>query len=166
MNIPNVPTDNMYKFQAIVGLLILLSSLIFSFFTLQEATTEYHDNKADIESVKIEMKYLDLDITRIEKELGILSKKTILSDDERSKYLADGNELSELLKTVKSIELKSVVKQEKLNQLTDRINNVKLIMNFGLLFGGFWFVYGLWMWNKKLQIYEDIIIKRKAEKLS
>jgi len=71
MEIPNLPTDHLYKFQALGGLLLVITCLMIQLFGLNVIRNTMKDNEIEISTLEIETKYL---IKQIEEYQNKVSK--------------------------------------------------------------------------------------------
>jgi hypothetical protein len=141
MNIPTIPTDNLYKFIAIFGLLISLTGTYLFQNNFQEINSEI--DKLDIEYEQIKVK-------------NPFYKKILL--------------LKDSLEINKVIEFKtdSVSFIKRYRKLENRVNSLKhdLQVYIFIIFLGIGIsIFGFCKWYIKLQIYQDKIVKNEASKL-
>ena len=159
MMIPNLPTDNLYKFCAITGLIIMGASLYFPI-----------------------VPFTDVRKKRIEWQ-GAFDEAQRRMDNLTAAYNQRLKELSDAGKTVDSPE--SVAERDRFLKLSDNetkaiyalfreaekadidINNLKLL-RYGAI--GFFIpglgiaIYGFWNW-RLIQLLQDRILKAEAEKI-
>ncbi|MCT7489409.1 hypothetical protein N5T63_10900 [Aliarcobacter cryaerophilus] len=163
MQLPTIPTDNLYKFMSISGLLVML----FFFLTLTYSIYQ-----------------LEINIMEEQKNTNIVKSKVEVLDKLRENYKSYIKVLEELLKE-KEITKKEFyeIKYKELSKYTDYLNNVLLdisigegnikklentlnsiliigIISFlGILIGFFLARRGFKLWYEKLQVYQDRNIK-------
>lgn len=140
MNIPQLPTDNLYKFIAIFGLALIILGLVFSFYPLD---------------------YISIQLIRLNGELEALNA--------REEYLANGKptekELIEIRKELRKnlAEIKGKLEViSGLSKMSLRFSRYAAILTgFGLFLAG----VGFYLWYVKFQKYQDKIIKSEAENI-
>lgn len=149
MKIPEVPTDNLYKFLAITGLILFITSTGYVIYSKVNVGRQL----IDIESQR---QRLIIDNTTIAKELTWLFKDKMDIKEYRV-YLSKHADLNN-----KNIEIwrldnirTNIIEWHKYIELPLLLLVVVSIVIMA---------YGFEMWKKKLQIYQDEIIKNEAEK--
>jgi len=73
--IPNLPTDNLYKFYAISGIVLILFTLTFETIVLSNLDEKSHRIKELIKRSELQTKHLYEDVLSLEKETKILKKE-------------------------------------------------------------------------------------------
>ncbi|GHA21849.1 hypothetical protein GCM10008090_34710 [Arenicella chitinivorans] len=133
MNIPSFPTDNLYKFLAISGTLIVISILAFGYQTLYELETKMAVNKGDIAII-------DQTIERIK-------NKEKVSDEE--------------LEKIYSLSLDSLRISTINNELA--LVNQKFFARTtgGMILGLILMLVGFSLWYSRVQVYQDIVLAKK-----
>lgn len=149
MKIPEVPTDNLYKFIAITGLILFITGVLFLFYNRTTTIQQLIDIQAQ--------KYrLISDNTVISKELSLLHKNEMNSKEYKI-YLQKLNESGTINVEIMRVDALS-------NLLEHRLKFYEYPL-LGLLFISVFIIeYGFRMWKNKLQIYQDEIIKNEAER--
>ena len=74
MNIPNLPTDNLYKFMALSGLVLFIISTIYPTYYIDNLTSEVHETGTEIGLFKIETKMVDEKIKDVGYDLNFSTK--------------------------------------------------------------------------------------------
>ncbi len=152
MNISSIPTDNLYKFLAISGLVIIITCLYLPYKQIRE----------------IDLKYIELksETQLLEEKNYILNVKKKLVEDIKSSTSEDAlkilNERAELLQEAPIISKR----WEQLIYLNNEKKELRKITNVGLGFGVIITFIGFFQWYRRLQKYQDILMKREAESLS
>ena len=190
MQIPNIPTDNLYKFMAITGLLIILISMGFFIYSSTNIKRDIIESRYKVDILRLDVEYWSNDIIEL---------KRLIEEDFFSKL--DSNELLRLnitdtsrkssillydyyLKStkIKDTNLKAAVSvwRESLKRTIDikknvinleyNLNQIDLKMNLlkrysaisliGCLVGMLLTMIGFWLWYKKHQKYQDRLIKK------
>jgi len=150
MNINGLPTDNLYKFISLFGLVLFLTSLIFPYSKLSPLEIE----KAELENEK---ELLSFDIDVLDKKIEFLKKN---NDVEKLLVLRDD---LNLLKR-KSIEIEG--KDRKLKLLISELKFYAQASLWGIVFSSIIIFYGFIRWYYRVQMHEDAILKEKAEKIA
>lgn len=186
MNIPTLPTDNLYKFMAISGLLIViffLSILIYSIFIIETKRLEI-DNNIDITNTNIELtkKYLAIETKYLNDMLDLLNYKNeftkiIPKDLNINKYIDDYKEFIKDRKEINEINYKIGLKLnenhskveleiqknknyvKELNKIVNFFIVLGIICFFGMLSGAYLAFKGFVLWKEKLQDHLDQNIK-------
>jgi Ca2+/Na+ antiporter len=169
MNLHFPPTDNLYKFIAISGILLVLYNLIFTsqFLINNHVQAQKISNELDI--VEIEQNHLHEDILYLKKKVSILSenleKKSV---EESSEELKEFSTLNAKLKTKnREIEIKIKEMENKNKLLKDRVKFGIFLIIIGLItfIVGIYLTYrGFYLWYHRLQKYQDTLIKKKSKK--
>jgi hypothetical protein len=78
MNLPSLPTDNLYKFLALSGLFIVLFSFIFPMKRIGELNLKSLELKTQVEMSRIEVDYLKRDTTTWAEKAKLDPEETVL----------------------------------------------------------------------------------------
>jgi hypothetical protein len=78
MNLPSLPTDNLYKFLALSGLVIVLFSFIFPMKRIGEIELKSLEIKTQVEVLKIEIDYLKEDTKTWAEKANLNHEETVL----------------------------------------------------------------------------------------
>ena len=148
--LPRIPTDNLYKFIAMSGIALIIFSCVTAFINASRREGIIDEIKA-----KMDMRDAYLNIAKDYKKtidvignVGTISEMHNKAIDKANKF---ANELTDRVYV-----LETIVEQR----------NVTYIMSFVSSFvGTILACVGFLLWYKKLQIYQDAIIKREAENL-
>jgi len=138
MEMPNLPTDNLYKFLAMFGLIILIFS---SYMFIQEPEKLYSDiDKLQVREQLVKIQNQNDSLVARQRDL-----KT------KNEYLQDSLELVTSLNGL----------QRKVDKLPGRLN-IYIILYF---FGGGISIIGFLLWFSKTQKFNDEIIKNESKKI-
>lgn len=140
MNIPNIPTDNMYKFICISGILIILASYL---------------NANSISNQALDVKMSTDKNTQVLETLGNQLKQT------DTKYIQNEQSLKEfndLVLKIKGVAADISTDGMKIDKLGRDLKSTKTLMNTGFV----WTFLGFFGWYYRHQRYLDMIIKNKA----
>jgi len=184
MNIPNLPTDNLYKFIALTGVLLLFISIFYPEYQrirIREEITLYNGEikKLNIESDKSKRKLKDIK-EQVEK-LDTISKiksNSIVNDSviTRTRVLQGPKELVDLslqidklveeyLSIERDLSIQRVEVNTKLNLINDKEADLEDINELVNYLGGFSIVLsflGFILWYEKTQKYQDRVLKEQS----
>lgn len=150
MKIPEyIPTDNLYKFIAIFGLIIFVLAVIYP----RKALNELYLHSLELYG---QVKILELQSVNLENklnELGLPTDKGTLEQKEEFKKEAFNLKL-------KSQELKNA--NAKNDYLLKQYQSYLKYSYLGMTSGILLMFLGFILWYFKLQLYQDIIIKKEA----
>lgn len=187
MKIPYLPTDNIYKFICFAGLsLIIISPIYYQAFT-HKVLLKNMDLRFEMALSEMKMKDLEKALGSLEKNAEELDKtlkigeeavkgnlenleknivvKKILEKQLIENKLIENNVLRfrDLSKDIRMGRVKMDRLAEEVFFLNELHNRLKRYSIAGFVCGFFLFGVGLYFWYTKIQIYEDIIIKKKAQ---
>lgn len=167
------PTDNLYKFCAITGVIIVLTSLYIPLTLSHDLRRQVAAVKLDLSKAEIESKYVTEEAARYRKIVenynnGLTEDKSrargkmpvIISEQEFKEGLAA------LLKAAKDVELKTAEIRSGSEQSEDLLSELRFVRNtaygssfFGLVLA----LFGFRRWYEKIQIYQDKLLQRQAK---
>lgn len=183
----NPPTDSLYKFCSIVGVIIFC----LSWYLPQKMMDEFQEkmakfnlsiktDKADFEYQKYYIKDFKLthgigdntnelvfneseysDLT-IDKKAEYLRKR-IVNVEDKVKYSAEYNLL--LLDSIRKVDINSAnisFAAKEVERNSKNLDAIYFASVFGKILGLLLFVYGFLNWYYKVQIHQDMILKRQA----
>ncbi|TRZ65045.1 MAG: hypothetical protein D4Q79_00145 [Spirochaetia bacterium] len=160
MNIPNLPTDNLYKFMAIFGLVIIISGFYFYTTIIDKYSLAASSLIKEEGILKIETDYLSDEVALLETRIEIANgqgDKNILNN-----VLADYKAVKDELKQ-KEIARESIEQKIYDLEFIEKDVNAIKAYHFGAIgLGMVLMVYGFWLWYSKLQYYQDLIIRREV----
>ncbi|MGA1979617.1 MAG: hypothetical protein ABSG99_03505 [Sedimentisphaerales bacterium] len=145
MKFPEIPTDNLYKFMAIFGLILVIAPYL-SIFYAYKLTDDAIRLEGEIETLK---KEIELDSSCIDN----LKKK------KHSDYIEMQRKQSMSL-----VQLNNKIEEHK--NLVLMISAQKSLCLIVVVIGGCLIFLGFTLWYEKLQRPRDIILRNKAEKIS
>jgi hypothetical protein len=145
MKIPAIPTDNLYKFMALFGIVLLISGYL-PYFQAHKLTIDETRLDGEILILKEEIKWASSDIDNLKK-------------GKQSKYIE-----------MQRKRLMSAVQLDTKTQERDNINRI-LKLDKAVFFIDLWvsvalIILGFWLWYEKLQKPRDIILSYKVKKMS
>lgn len=188
MNIPNLPTDSLYKFISIFGLVLI----VFGQYVIISQTTDLNQEK-DLYNSEIKILNYDIELSKERSENFIsqiqlkcaqskCSCTVITRTDNSIEIKADakncdvnqdlvneiakvqesiGNENQKVERKRREIEAKEAIIGRKDDLLQARTSFATFMSTAGLLFS----ILGFWFWYKNVQRHQDIILKDQADKI-
>lgn len=187
---PSLPTDNLYKFQALTGLTIIVLTVWFLANQLNGILLQCIDSVNDLSRLSVEMSFLKEDVDKLEKKVnqlaaktGELKKQTIYSTNDLSlsesnsmigitnSYDSQGNEMikeyTAMIGKNRELRLKRIEiegKEYLINWEKSKFG-VLAIVGFLVIGGSLYLaIIGFKRWYNRIQVYEDRILKNEAEK--
>jgi hypothetical protein len=159
MDISKFPTDNLYKFLAIFGLVIQILMFWYYDKIVSEAVTLQTEILADTDFINGK-KHSSLDLIEQLEELN--NKAHIKNRDSIINLIVTENKKLAVYKDELSLaEKKRVILDEKKDYVHMWLKFAYVINAIGLIL----MVAGFLLWYHKLQKYQDIIIKNEAMKI-
>ncbi|MFH1315373.1 MAG: hypothetical protein ABIH67_03175 [Candidatus Uhrbacteria bacterium] len=148
MNIPNLPTDNLYKFIALVGVVVLLAASYFPIIKARELRLAMIEIEGKIKSLEIEVQYLQDINKKLEpnESTGDRNKEELL--DKAYKLKMKNEELRTNSKKVEVIGID--------------YECIRKIQTYGMIFGFILSAFGFFLWYFKIQKYQDKQLKKNS----
>jgi hypothetical protein len=143
MNIPNLPTDNLYKFLALTGIIILIFSIAITEIRLTELESESDDYLTQKGELYFDIQSLNSDLDRI-------TDKEIF-------------ELKRLKNEIRIREFKLSRTKELLLKKSKQTRTVFRWSIFGVLSGLLISVFGFVLWYNRVQRYLDYKLKLETK---
>ncbi len=178
LNFLTPPTDNLYKFIAIAGLLFIFASIFYPTFLNIQINERILESEKDIEIATIERTKLERESNVIERKTNDIQKKVEgfkqNSSNVSAKQLeADMKDLEQLQKQSKEvtdvatelqkrnieIEYKNKITKFYNNYLESALNAAKVGMTIGLILT----FLGFTLWFFKVQKHQDLALKEEAK---
>lgn len=189
MTLPPIPpSDNLYKFTAIGGLILVVLSLFVpwkmnSELRITELNTDLELKKYDIEEKSLDASmaevenaiqniYLDYpylkDLDEFLKTGRIKNKEhketlSLLMDRDLEKIRKKEEPIASMLKQQRILSAQTINNYEKGMFLSKQVETLKVISLMTLLIGLIMTIIGFWNWYFKFQIYQDRIVRAQAE---
>lgn len=145
------PTDIIYKFLAISGLILLILSFTIPYFLNRDLSIQIIQTEGDVDKLAKEIGYLEDDIA-LDDTTTSLSMKQVQFSRERYRQLDLKN-------------MEATTKNNLLIYYTDELNNSQKFKWIGVSIGLILFVTGFVLWYFKLRRYQDLLIRNEAQKL-
>lgn len=186
INLPNFPTDNLYKFVAISGLILFVLALFYPEYRSNELNTEIAFYNGEIKKLSVENQKAANNLNTIKNEIEILDKKannkgsivneTLIS---RTRIISGEADLVELSKKIdklvidrseidRQIEIKSIdidIKSELIENKRNDLHTLKDAMNFLGPFSMLLTFLGFVLWYEKTQKLQDKVLSEQTNKL-
>jgi len=172
VNLQNPPTDSLYKFCAIAGLVVVLISVY-----LPERMVEEFESKAsvfilELRKAKVELEFQSKELDSLNKDLTSLRQSLMQKQANKSvqeKSIERTNQAASAIRqTSKTVELKNaeiMTTEEEIKRLGERTRSAVRVGAIGWILGGILAVYGFTNWYRKIQVHQDALIKRQAEQV-
>lgn len=169
--LPNLPTDNLYKFMALSGILLSITSYVLFFSVFHFVL----DNSLEL---RIDQNKLKFDQNILNNELDLLNRETSIAATLVEKGDIDTIESSQLIAKIQK-EMLSIFEKSKSVDLSlsnfdarasvidiyNKEENLAIdVMKFFSCFGFLISFLGFILWYAKLQRYQDQILAGEADK--
>jgi len=148
MNLPNLPTDNLYKFVALVGVVILIGASYFPIVKAREYQLSMVKLEGQLRLLNLELEYLK-------------EKATHLKSDQDN----TGHNRTELIYEAHQLKMK----HEKLKTKSEELRVLELdyvffssMQRIGMLMGILTGILGFSLWYFKIQRYQDRQLKKNS----
>lgn len=169
MNIPNLPTDNLYKFISMTGVLLMFVCVA----VLEYRISQQVELNTEISLGKKAFEFLERDLERTSKGLDSILQS--LEEAEKRGEKIDSNKLEhfsslkkgheELKARVRNID-REIMTLRKKSDFAENYYQRTLRIKPLLLFGGFTGIalafIGFYLWYHRLQKHQDMLLKMQA----
>ncbi len=163
MQLPTIPTDNLYKFMSISGILVMLfffSISIYSVYKIQDQIREENKSMSILEAkTKILERLRDNHKAYLDELLKLTEEKEITK---KEFYELQKQEILRFNEYLNTIEIDLAISSSNIKDLNTTINFVGIILlvSMILFFRSFYFTKKMFkLWYEKLQVYQDRNIK-------
>lgn len=165
MKIPDLPTDNLYKFIALLGMTIFILSLIFPIWKMQEIAERNFILEEELSLYQRRMKDAKL------KAASLWSfveqhppDKSPPNKAQLDRFVSQVDLMEKELKDIGDWQSKAIIRVEFLKYLKQQLERWEVYLTIGVCIGSAIMLCGFIMWYFKLQRYQDRIIKKEAGK--
>ncbi|MHC4738741.1 MAG: hypothetical protein ACYS9Y_07535 [Planctomycetota bacterium] len=167
MNLPQLPTDNLYKFVALSGIALIILSMMPHYYTFKTFPESYQFN-IEMEQLKKRIEWLQDDAKEIQKERDELrgNLPKLEKDVVKTQWQELQAKVSEYKKAYREIEMLKIQFFYKAKQEI----HISILMiaatlyGLSLTIGGIIMAYkGFKLWYIRLQIPQDVIIQNKTQ---
>lgn len=160
MDILKIPTDSLYKFFAITGIIMIIMPSVFLDNEVQELILESYNLKIESEILGIERDYLIEETTLLKEQIDILESDELNPEKERE-LLDETKRLRELTKQaeIKIVEIEN--KLELHSILGDRLKILLRELRILIIAGIILMFFGFYFWYIRVQVYQDGLIKHQ-----
>ncbi len=192
MTIPNLPTDNLYKFLSIAGLVTVILSISSLYFNGKSLNNDIIEMNQKIAQYNYEFRYLKCEVSEIDKILdkdfplpdstlnnssidtigkcnGVISilkyeyaKNKKFKDENLNYFLEMYTTYLKSLKRLDSIEIEVDYGIKKINYQTKLLKENRTYSLLGLILGSICTIAGFYLWYNKSQKYIDRKIKNEV----
>jgi hypothetical protein len=151
MPLPNLPTDNLYKFLALAGLTLGLFSFVFPKIQEHDVNRVLWETKIDIDVAGEQLSYIEqqisiLDVKREEVYRKNANLKPIKDDEMR---------ILDLQHNLRIQQAQARNKTKLLVDLTRELEDIRFFSKMGIVFGLVLACCGFSLWYVKLQRHQD-----------
>ncbi|MEM5557983.1 hypothetical protein AAHK07_05610 [Aliarcobacter cryaerophilus] len=163
MQLPTIPTDNLYKFMSISGLIVMLFFFLTLIYSIYQFEINIMEEKKNINIVKAKVQVVGKIKDNYRSYVSILEE--LLKEKEITKkefYEIKYKELSKYTDYVNNVLLDISIGEgniEKLSNILTSIWIIGIISFIGFLMGFLLAKKGFKLWHEKLQVYQDRNIK-------
>lgn len=167
MSIVSIPTDNLYKFLAVFGLVIPVAGIVYPHTVLVDLKERAVKNRASLERVEYEKAELYKDVEILGDAIGINGENFIdtlgqLTESQKALYAERLRNL--LLKRheidMKVLDIRADTEIAKLYQA--EISMLNYVGVGASALGVSMMILGFYAWHHKVQKYQDAILESKA----
>jgi hypothetical protein len=150
MTVPPLPTDNLYKFLALSGLVLCGVCFWYPHAQIYRLLGDDIRWRTDAEVVKIQYEYLKADIERLGKvPTNSLSAAEVAELRQRNQQLE-----------VARAELDG--KRQQIIITLDELRGLQHLRKAGLAFGMFLWLLGFWLWFRRVQLPLDAMLRKQV----
>jgi exopolysaccharide biosynthesis protein len=147
MNIPNLPTDNLYKFMALSGLFILILSVVYPLYRENELTQRLLALEGEIEVLNVD----------------IIFQTELAKNTKRHSFSLSDPDIPQILR-FKEASVKIETQRKQLLFLSSEIEKYKRFRWIGVFCGMALILSGFMLWYYRVQRFQDILLYREATK--
>ena len=156
MSLPSLPTDNLYKFMTIAGLVVVVAGGIWFRDVRRELTSRVDEIQLKSQVLDIELKHLTEDMERYHQVFK--SRLDSLQHGERPTLKEVQNFEDPLRSRQEAVEIKKAEIDHEREILRDNRGARALFVLMCLVGFGIT-ATGLWLWYTRLQIYQDKFVR-------
>ncbi len=177
MHFPNLPTDNLYKFLALSGVVVVLVSIFYPISRLGELRQKAIELAAEIKILDLESKRLTVNHSQLEREVAAFEKQLSAAEKEKRPTPGDIDSIEKIHNQLRTralkletsnddLQVKLVKVSAKNDQLVQLVRYVEYFVN--VMYGGIvigvllaWVGFGLWY--VRVQRPQDLLLKQQIE---
>jgi len=174
MNPFNPPTDNLYKFCSLTGVVMVLFALYVPYLLADQLYSKLTAGILEEKRIQIEIQYLEVEINRMKEAIESFKLAETPESVLRSGKtpipisLAEYRELNVARdKALKDLRLKAAATESsvsEVNRLGRQLEVVYLRAILTLLAGTLLANYGFRRWYNRVQLYQDLALRKEGEK--
>lgn len=146
MNLPNLPTDNLYKFAAIFGVFLILGSFYAYYWINNKLTKETSEGIQMIDATLVEYDFLSIKLNSLKENMKIFEK-----NKNEKLFIEIENQTDEILNEIKKYGISRTNTDKKIRNIDIDYSNYKTIKyaTYCLsIFGLFMSFWGFSIWKK------------------
>ena len=148
MNLPALPTDNLYKFLALSGLVLFVISFVFPRSLVDELELKTVETQTEVN-------LLVREVSALNKDVDVAAAKPNLSDEALEKLSERRDQLNE-----KAIRLEG--QKERQKTLLKQLRYAVDLSLFGSILGYLIAHVGFWLWYTRVQRLADLLARKQA----
>lgn len=162
-----LPTDSLYKFCALTGIILVLFSTFYPFSLSRDLSTKLENFNYEYKVMEAELAYTTTLIDNIEKIISTevqIQNNTYKKDSSKLILMYSNSEIKEMYKQLLILKKENYISKANLERIRENmkqfISDIKFIMNIGYIgitIGGILTFFGFKMWWK-IQKKQDKIL--------
>ncbi|MDO8482941.1 MAG: hypothetical protein Q7S86_03935 [bacterium] len=169
MEFDKISTDNIYKFMAIAGLLMIVYAISFVWNKQENVRSELNSVKLESSKVDASLSILEADVDDLKEYSDILSKDSAQMQKEgilgqALQIMQNQHDLRVRLESVLHKKVEYEHKLQIVEELSKRLKVVSYLFMNLIYFGCIFSVLGFANWYLRIQIYNDSVIEKKFPK--
>ena len=172
MNLQNPPTDSLYKFCAIAGLVVVLISIYLPMRMVEEFESKASAFILELRRAKVELEFQSKELEGLDKDLTSLRQSLMQKQANKSVHEKSVEHINQsasaIRQTAKIVALKNaeiITTEEEIKRLGERTRFAVRVGTIGWILGALLAIYGFTNWYRKIQVHQDALIKRQAEQV-
>ena len=148
MNLPLLPTDNLYKFMSLALVVIIIISVSYPIIQIEQLQHR-------IVSLNGDQKILNREVELLKKEINLFEKNKNKTMAELIDFYRKTNQ-----QQIKNIEL--MVKVQDIELTSKYISQNRILGIIGTSLGSFLAFFGFSLWYVRIQKLQDLLLKRQV----
>ena len=163
MNIPNLPTDNLYKFIALSGIVLIILSLVLPNVEVTKLENKQEESSLAVPALQKQINDLNLSLSILESDTATTSMNKLSKQDLtklRERIIELANKTYDARAEFDQNKIKSDSVGSSINKLSQELSFYSYLMNMGFVL----MITGFILWYFRLQKYLDLIVKKEADK--
>ena len=163
MTIPSLPTDNLYKFLALAGLLLLVFALVYPLDRLTELQLKQTKIDTEWQTLALEVSRLAEDSAGVRGEVDRLQKNPNANIQDTKGALDSIATISDRLHTLQIKQISLNGKGQEIKIVSGDIFFMRKLLVFGFLLGGILALIGFLGWYFRVQKPQDMLLRKSLK---